>query len=173
MLKLFNHLAWHRGTRRWYLASLLICGGLVAGWNSLATLRAQNARLHGAVERATAAVRSGGVAGNMPASELPALLPGDVSQLLRDMHQFAQRRDLAIAEAKYTPAEQAGDSGLQRIRIDARARGNYAELKNFLADVLAAHEGLSLDGMSIRRGTPADAKVDVQLTLSLYYRKPL
>lgn len=151
---------------------MLICAGLIYGWNSLAALRSLNAQLHTVVERAVAAARTGGAAGDVPASALPAHLPGDVSLLLRDMHQLAQRRDLAIAEAKYAPAEQTGDSGMARMRIEARARGNYAGLKSFLADVLTAHEGLSLDSLSIRRGTAADAKLDVQLTFSLYYRKP-
>ncbi|MQA41677.1 hypothetical protein [Rugamonas aquatica] len=163
--------SWRRLARRRYAAGCLACAALIYGWSALAQLSEQHAQLRTAAAR-VAAVLAAGAADQAPPSPLPLQAEEDVTRLMRDLHQLAQRRDLALAEATCTPAGPVADSGIARLRIDARARGNYVGLKNFLADALAAHEGLSLDGLSIRRGTPADVKVDVQLTFSLYYRKP-
>ena len=104
------------------------------------------------------------------AANLPSQLSGDMSPLLRDFHEFALQQDLTVAEARYTPSESRNDAGLARSRIDAKVRGSYAGVKRFTASLLAAHDGLALDSLSIRRGSAADPKLDVQLIFSLYSR---
>jgi len=75
-----------------------------------------------------------------------------------------------MAEARYTPGESRNDAGFVRSRVDVKVRGSYAGIKRFTANLLAGHDGLSLDSLSIRRGSAADPKLDVQLVFSLYSR---
>lgn len=106
----------------------------------------------------------------MPVVKLPSQLSGDMAPLLRDFHQFSLQQDLTVAEARYTPAESRNDAGLARSRIDVKVRGSYVGVKRFTANLLAGHDGLSLDSLSIRRASAADPKLDVQLVFSLYSR---
>lgn len=146
-------------------------GALIYGWVALSEVQQENAvlreKLAHTAAKASAAIGSFAVLN----SPVPNYFHDDLSLVVKDIHQLSQQRGLAVSDAKYSRVDRAAITDIDCMRIETRVRGSYQELKNFLAEVLAAHDGLSLDSVSIRRGMAADAKVDVQLTFSLYYRK--
>ncbi|WP_229215524.1 type 4a pilus biogenesis protein PilO [Duganella sp. CY15W] len=147
-----------------------MAAGALYGYSALASLHLQNQQDAVELNRQRARLASSAGLAQQHAAQLPSQLSGDMSPLLRDFHEFALQQDLTVAEARYTPSESRNDAGLARSRIDAKVRGSYAGVKRFTASLLAVHDGLALDSLSIRRGSAADPKLDVQLIFSLYSR---
>ncbi|PHV04673.1 hypothetical protein CSQ96_24595 [Janthinobacterium sp. BJB412] len=145
------------------LVALYCCSALIIA------MRSDNAQTDAHIRQLAASNRAGEQ--SRPPMNLAAALAGDAPSVVRELHQLAQDRELLVSDAKYTIVDTGADAAIGCTRIEIRLRGGYVELKKFLADVLADHAGLALDSMSIRRGAAADAKLDVQLEFSFYYRK--
>lgn len=82
----------------------------------------------------------------------------------------AQAAGLAVQSATYR-VEPARLPGLVRHEVALPVKGDYAALRGWLAQALAAQPGLSLDALSLKRSDAQADRVDARVTLSLWLRE--
>ena len=92
--------------------------------------------------------------------------------IVGDLQTMAAKNGLTLADASYKPIDDKAGAELGRVEIGARLTGTYLPLKKTIAALLAAHEGLALQSLALRRNRSTDAAMDIELRFSLYYRKP-
>lgn len=108
---------------------------------------------------------------------LPQNLPGQLasfdtlSQVTADLQALAAQNGLLLSDATFKPAANAqSDTSTGRIEVTARLKGAYVPLKKTLGAMLAAHPGLALESLSMRRARASDLVADVDLRFSYFYR---
>jgi hypothetical protein len=145
---------------------------LFAAWNvhqlrlRLATTDALEARLSGQLRQAPAAVPRS----SPEAALLPALATASaINRLNDDLHAQAASHQLTVTAA-ITGERQQLTAQLGRVDVTVKLRGTYSQFKDMLGMLLAAHNGLAVQQMTIRHLRPADPVVDVDLQMSYFYR---
>ncbi|MBI2276137.1 MAG: pilus assembly protein PilO [Dechloromonas sp.] len=77
----------------------------------------------------------------------------------------AERLSLARGEYVLTPVK---DTRLNRYQITLPVRGDYGQIRRFIAAAQAAVPNLALDELSLQRQEIGEAQVDARIRLSLY-----
>ncbi|HYD82127.1 MAG TPA: hypothetical protein VEC06_20165 [Paucimonas sp.] len=88
-----------------------------------------------------------------------------------DLQALAAKNGVTLVDAAYKPIDESPASEIGRTEIVASMKGMYPALKKAVAALLASHDGLALDFISVRRGRSTDAVVEVELRFSFFYRK--
>jgi hypothetical protein len=82
------------------------------------------------------------------------------------LNEAADKSGLHLAAADYRMIPDA--SGLLRYVIDMSARGNYVQVRRFVAACLTGFPTLTLDGVTLSRLTANESTIDTQFHFSLY-----
>lgn len=94
-----------------------------------------------------------------------------VSIVTSDLQSVAAKNGLVLIDANYKPVDEIADADIGRMEIVSHVKGTYLALKTTIANMLAAHEGLALDSISIRRNHSTDVILEIELHFSFFYRK--
>ncbi|MEC5161528.1 MULTISPECIES: hypothetical protein [unclassified Janthinobacterium] len=125
--------------------------------------RSLETRLHTSVNTSIVKVRESFGVGFAPYSSLPAVISS--------FQDLSTKNGLELLEASYRPGSDVSNTRFGRIEINARLKGAYRPLKKVLAELLMSHEGLALEGVSLRRNRSVDAVLDMELRFTFFYRK--
>lgn len=87
-----------------------------------------------------------------------------------DMQTLASKHGVDLGEASYTHAGDTAGGRIGRVAIHARLKGAYPSMKKTLAELLALHQGLALESVSLRRNRAADAVLEIELRFTFFYR---
>jgi len=82
------------------------------------------------------------------------------------INEAADKSGLHLSAADYRMIPDR--SGLLRYVIDMSARGNYVQVRRFVAACLTGFPTLTLDGVTLSRLTPNESTIDTQFHFSLY-----
>lgn len=93
-------------------------------------------------------------------------LPAQVQQL----HRLGRRAGLQLLRAEYRL--DAHGPGLASYGVSLPVRGPYVALRRFLGQVLKDMPVASIDRLRFERQKPADAEVDAQIHLTMFFRSP-
>jgi Tfp pilus assembly protein PilO len=102
-----------------------------------------------------------------------AALPpqAEVTQWVERIYGAAADEHLSLEHGEYAQAEIA-DTRLARYRIVLPLRGNYGQIRRFIAASQAAVPGLGLDDISMQRQSVGEADIEARVHLSLYLARP-
>ncbi len=90
-----------------------------------------------------------------------------------DMQRFGTQNGVAVSGATFKPVGDLHNKDIGRMEINARLKGPYPALKKTVTELLAGHEDLALEAMSVHRDRATDTVVDGDLRLTFFYRKHL
>jgi hypothetical protein len=93
-----------------------------------------------------------------------------LSVVTSDLQALASTNRLELLDANYKPIGETANAQIGRIEINARLKGTYPALKKAIDSLLALHEGLAMESMSVRRQRATDTVVDVELRFTYFYR---
>jgi len=93
-----------------------------------------------------------------------------LSIVTHDLHTLAQENGLILSDATYTTVGGPETFDIRKIDIDVRLKGTYLPLNKMLGTLLASHDGLSLESISIRRTRAIDTVSEIEVQLALYFR---
>jgi Tfp pilus assembly protein PilO len=93
-----------------------------------------------------------------------------LSVVTSDLQALASTNGLELLDANYKPVGETANAQIGRIDINARLKGSYPALKKAIDSLLALHEGLALESMSVRRQRATDTVVEVELRFTYFYR---
>jgi hypothetical protein len=150
---------------------LVACAGF---WSSaLAPLQAELAAQRLAAERLRARTPYQPVSTASRAEELRRfynLFPSAASLTdeLERVHALGRRAGLDLEQGEYRLERPA--YGLLAYRVTFPVHGAYAQLRSFVASLLASMPTASLDGLRFERKRAADAQLDAQIRLTLHLR---
>lgn len=102
------------------------------------------------------------------------LVPADgMPTVLHDLLGLAESLHVDVLSGEYTEQPDR-DGGFVRQQLSMPVRGSAASVRRFIEDGLAAHPGLALQGLEIKRGQMAAGQVEasVQWTLLARPRPP-
>ena len=86
-------------------------------------------------------------------AELPAIAPSDAQ--IRHAGKLAESLHLVVAQMQ-ADARSSAPHGLAQVRLAIQLRGDYRDLKAFVASMLEKYPGLTLEKLSITHGASAD-----------------
>jgi hypothetical protein len=135
-------------------------------------LEAQAAALHGAARNAALArarapsQRREAVAAAAPPLELPLEKPTG-SVLPSAVLAQAERRGLRLGPVEYRPGR--GSASIRRVDVQLTATGRYLSARQWLADTLAAMPHAQLVELTLQRGDPAEADLEVRVVLAVHF----
>lgn len=87
-----------------------------------------------------------------------------------DLHSLSQENGLILTDATYKTVKAGNLADVGEVEITARLKGAYQPLKKMLGLLLASHDGLALNSISIRRLHANDPICDVELQLAFYFK---
>jgi hypothetical protein len=138
------------------------------GAASLAALRTEAGALEGRLRSA----RAPGGREATPVEQLaafyayfPTLDSGP--EWLKRIYAAAESRGVALDSGEYRLGRTAGER-LARYEITLPLKGSYAQIRGFVADVLAAVPAAVLDEVNLRREGVDSARLDARVRLTLY-----
>jgi Tfp pilus assembly protein PilO len=104
-----------------------------------------------------------------PAETLYASLPPqeELAPQVERIYAAAAAEHLALLQGEYARSDVPG-TRLVRYRITLPLRGNYAQVRRFVAAASVAVPGLALDDLNLQRKTIADAQLDARVQFSLF-----
>lgn len=155
------------------LLALAVAGGYAAG-----TLLPMAEQL-GSLER-----RIAGLAGQLReegTAQAPAVTTGQqlasfyrdfpaeqgIPDVLARLHDLAAAEELALEVGEYALAP-APEGQLDRYRITLPVKGGYRQVRQFVAQALAAVPALSLESLSLRREQVAEAAAEARIVFVLF-----
>lgn len=109
-----------------------------------------------------------------PAAQLGAFyqaFPGSdfLADSLQRIYAAAIDNNIIVSQGDYTLV--GPDSGLlQRYEVALPVRASYAQVRNFLAQVLAENKNIALLSLSLMRNAATDGGVDAQLRFAVYVK---
>ena len=99
---------------------------------------------------------------------------GEIEARQGDVLEIAARHGLAVGQLDYGQENRvAGQFGLATLQLPLR--GSYADLRAFLAAMLAAHPALAVEDLTIQRDpmSPTGNGVEARLKLAFFTEAPL
>ena len=150
---------------------LIACAGF---WSSaLAPLQAELAAQRLAAERLRTRTPYQPVSTGSRAEELQRfynLFPpaASLTDELERVHALARAAGLELEQGEYRLERPA--YGLWAYRATLPVHGAYAQLRSFVASLLAGMPTASLDGLHFERKKAADAQLDAQIRITLHLR---
>ena len=95
--------------------------------------------------------------------------PDFLADSLQKIYAAALDNEIILNQGDYTLAEP--ESGLlQRYEVALPLRAKYAQVRNFLAQILGEKKNIALLGLSLTRGSATDGDMDVQLRFAVYVK---
>lgn len=79
----------------------------------------------------------------------------------------AERRGLRVGPVEYRPGR--GTASVRRVDVQLTATGRYLSARQWLSDTLAAMPHAQLVEMSLQRGDPAEAELEVRVVLAVHF----
>ncbi len=161
----------------WLAALALLCFSLSMYLLELPALRAQNEGLAQQIHILETQLRVPQKAAlHDPSLDLNKQLASfdRLTIIVKDLHTLATQNGLNLSEASYKLMDDGAGSisadtdDIGRIEIQARLSGNYVPLKSTIANLLAAHDGLALESLSLRRNRSTDLAMEIDLRLSFF-----
>lgn len=161
----------------WQGVAGLILLALAGAFNFLALqpLEQQTMFVHSSIEqartKATSRARPNGLAGRQYELErffdsLPA--EQDVTDILAKIYLVAEASGVAIKQEDYHL--EAKDSPRVEYVMIFPVKGEYVNIRAFLARVLADHPALALDGISFHRDKIDDSTLNADIRLTLFLK---
>lgn len=96
-------------------------------------------------------------------------LASSADEIVRDMGRHAQAMKIQVASLSIAVADPA-PSLIRKVQFNVTASGDYASLKNWLAEMLGRYPSLGIQTLSLR-GLPNDAlRQEMQLALVLFVK---
>lgn len=96
-------------------------------------------------------------------------LASSADEIVRDMGRHAQELKIQVASLSITVADPAPGL-IRRVQFNLTASGDYAAMKNWLAEMLGRYPSLAVQTLSLR-GLPNDTlRQEIQLALVLFVR---
>lgn len=93
-----------------------------------------------------------------------------LSAVVNDFTNLALENDLQLIDMNFQPVDDAISKEIFRLEITVHLKGGYASVKKIIAGLLAEHDGLALESISIERSNPTDLISNVKLGFIFYYR---
>lgn len=115
-----------------------------------------------------------------PATVVSQVLPDWYAQLagrerifviLADLQAKANKSAVVLSNANYKLQDVEWVETMGRSEISVNLKGAYIPLKKMLADLLATHDGLALEFVSLHRTRSTDSIMDIEVHFSFFYRK--
>lgn len=88
-----------------------------------------------------------------------------------DLQALSAQNGLVLSEATFQPVSTMVNTDIGRMEIVGRLKGGYPAFKKTVAALLATHDGLALESLSILRGRSTDTVMDIDVRFSYFYRK--
>lgn len=158
------------------LAGLLLLMGTVAFvllvlkpmQREVADIRSEANELH------TRAATRHALKADTPAAQLDAFYRffpegGSLADTLGKVYDAAAAQNLALEQGEYRLAAEH-DARLQRYDLVFPVRGQYTQIRRFVAQVLKDVPSLALEGVNFNRQNAGDIGVEAQVRLTLYLR---
>lgn len=133
-------------------------------------LEARAAALHETARHAALARARTPQARREPPAPVPLVLPPErpTSAVLPSaVFSQAERRGLRVGPVEYRPGR--GTASVRRIDVQLTATGRYLSARQWLADTLAAMPHAQLVELSMQRGDPAEAELEVRVVLAVHF----
>lgn len=94
-------------------------------------------------------------------------------QLVLRLQDLARQRQLAITQVTYQDVEMLGaNASLQRVRMTLPLKVSYPQFRAFMEAVLLTMPNVSVDQISVKRGSAGESQAEVSLRLSVWLRGP-
>jgi Tfp pilus assembly protein PilO len=90
-----------------------------------------------------------------------------IPDVLARLHDLAAAEELALEVGEYALAP-APEGQLDRYRITLPVKGGYRQVRQFVAQALAAVPALSLESLSLRREQVAEAAAEARIVFVLF-----
>lgn len=110
----------------------------------------------------------------LPAESGPAsfykLLPSEQSavKLLRKIYQSANKESLSLTQGEYKfTREKAGHLGSYQIILPVK--GDYIQVRKFIAKVMNALPTAALDGVSFKRETIGSSELETKIQFTIFF----
>lgn len=157
----------------WPICLILLSFILNAGLVELPNLQNQDRELKNKINAQESALVQNEKSPKILSSQnLSAQLPDfeRLSLITKDLHTLSEQNGLTISDAAFKPIGAVANTKINQMEIAVRLKGTYLPLKNILASLLANHDGLALEFISIQRSRATDLITDIEFRLSFYYR---
>lgn len=154
------------------VAAVVLCAAAWLAFLELPAQQAANDAATGKLRSLETFLRTQAAATAALPQNLPSQLAGfdALTQVTADLQALAAQNGLVLSDATFKPAANAQtDTKIGRVEVAARLKGAYVPLKKTLGAMFAAHPGLALESLSMRRGRAGDVVVDVDLRLTYFY----
>ena len=86
---------------------------------------------------------------------------------IRELSDIAKKRGVEINSSEYRLVLEK-DSRLARYEMILPVKGQYAQIRAFMADALQAVPAMAISGIAIRRENVASTQLEVRLEINLY-----
>jgi hypothetical protein len=157
----------------WAVGATCLCVGLGIGFYAVPlalSLHAdRTAKINALVEKIA-------VAPDLPAGVVQGPLRERLSEfrrlpaVLTDLGAVASRSGVAVLDVTSRPNGTKEQSTVGQVQINARTKGSYKSLKSMVSQLLATHEGLAFDALTLRRARATDPLLDSELRFTFYYK---
>lgn len=154
--------------------AVLIAGSVVFAVSAIAPLETRISESKTDVEslRAklqAAPVGAGAISAGDPLANFYAFFPplGAAPEWLQRVFGLAETQGLRLESGEYK-LKREKDFKLARYELTLPVRGGYAQIREFVSQVLTEVPASSLDEVTIRREDPGSATVEARIRLTLY-----
>ncbi len=145
-------------------------------FSAVAPLATELAGLRAEADALDRRLQAGGVAprGGTPAEQLAAFYaffppPHSSPEWLGKINAAARAKGLVLRSGEYK-LERAADRKLTRYQITLPVAGSYAQIRGFVAQVLADVPAAALEEITLRRESVSSPTVEARIRLTLYLR---
>ena len=91
----------------------------------------------------------------------------DVGEVLQRISQIASKQGLRLAQSEFQTSRE-GHGGLRQVQVTLPLRASYPQLRGWIDAVLRQMPGVSIDQITLKRETVAQAQADIRIKLSIW-----
>lgn len=92
-----------------------------------------------------------------------------ITSIGSDLPILSKQNDLILQDVTYTPLSGGAGEHVHEVQVSMRIKGNYVQVKRLAQQLLATYNTLAITSMSMNRIRATDAKIDVEMKLSIFY----
>lgn len=89
---------------------------------------------------------------------------------IRELTQLAKKRDIELSSSEYRLVNE-NDARLARYEMVLPVKGNYKQIRAFIADALEAVPAMAISAIALKRENAAADKLEARLEVNLYLNK--
>lgn len=89
---------------------------------------------------------------------------------IRELAQLAKKRGIELSSSEYRLVNE-NDARLARYEMVMPVKGNYKQVRAFIADALEAVPAMAISAVAIKRESSAADKLEARLEINLYLNK--